>query len=91
MLVPSPFVLASSTRQFQVRDRLSFRVSSFSRLRPGLPSVGSARDGAVCRVAPVGAVAALLGPLAELDNVSLVVAPVVSALGGSRAVSRTSC
>ena len=38
-LVPSPFVLVSSARQFQVSYCLSFRVHSFSRLRPvGPPS-----------------------------------------------------
>ena len=36
-LVPSRFIIASSARKFQVRNRLSFRFASFSRLRPVSP------------------------------------------------------
>ena len=72
--VPSRFVLASSARQFQVRDRLSLRVASFSRPRPVGPPSRSSR--LVTAAGPPQA--ALLGPLAAVSLFS----------DGSQAVSR---
>ena len=78
------------SRQSEVRGRLSFRVTESPRSRISGP-LAIRRDGAVCRAAPA---MALPGPLAACPRLRpawvLLVAPVVSTLGGSWAASRAS-